>query len=83
MGEQGLYYYYHTMAKALDLSGVKLVKKADGTKANWRRELAMKLFDLQQADGSWVNENGRWWERDPVLVTAYALLTLERIYYGL
>ena len=83
MGEQGLYYYYHTMAKALDLSGVKLVQKADGTKANWRRELAMKLFDLQQADGSWVNENGRWWERDPVLVTAYALLTLERIYYGL
>ncbi|MFP6901756.1 MAG: prenyltransferase/squalene oxidase repeat-containing protein [Opitutales bacterium] len=83
MGEQGLFYYYHTMAKALDLSGVKLVEKKDGTKANWRRDLAKKLFDLQQADGSWLNKNGRWWERDPVLVTAYALLTLERIYYGL
>ena len=83
MGEQGLYYYYHTMAKALDLSGIKHVMKPDGTKADWRRDLSKKLFDMQQPDGSWVNENGRWWERDPVLVTAYALLTLERIYYGL
>ena len=83
MGEQGLYYYYHTMSKALSLSGVDVIKKTDGSKAHWRRDLAKKLFNLQRADGSWINENGRWWERDPVLVTAYALLTLERIYYGL
>jgi squalene-hopene/tetraprenyl-beta-curcumene cyclase len=83
MGEQGLFYYYHTMAKALSLTDVKVIEKPDGTKADWRRDLTKKLFDLQQADGSWINENGRWWERDPVLVTAYALLTLERIYYGL
>ena len=83
MGQQGLFYYYHTMAKALSLTGVKVIEKTDGTKADWRRDLTKKLFDLQQADGSWINENGRWWERDPVLVTAYALLTLERIYYDL
>lgn len=83
MGEQGLYYYYHTMAKALSLSGIDVVRQSDGTQANWRRDLAKKLFNFQKADGSWINENGRWWERDPVLVTSYALLTLERIYHGL
>lgn len=83
MGEQGLFYYYHTMAKALSLSQVKLIEKKDGTKADWRRDLSKKLFNLQRADGSWMNANGRWWEKDPVLATAYALLTLERIYYAL
>jgi squalene-hopene/tetraprenyl-beta-curcumene cyclase len=40
----------------------------------------MRLINLQQRDGSWVNENGRWWEKDPNLVTAYALMALEIIY---
>lgn len=82
LGQQGLYYYYHTMAKALSLSGLTKIKSKSGSVHDWRRELARKLFDLQQANGSWINENGRWWERDPVLVTSYALLTLERIYYS-
>jgi squalene-hopene/tetraprenyl-beta-curcumene cyclase len=51
----------------------------DGSKLNWRKEVAMRLINLQQKDGSWQNENGRWWERDPSLVTAYAVLTLEMI----
>ena len=40
----------------------------------------MHLLDLQQSDGSWVNRNNRWWEKDPVLVTAYALIALEIIW---
>tara|TARA_Y100001934_G_C12273793_1_gene736366 strand:+ start:115 stop:1299 length:1185 start_codon:yes stop_codon:yes gene_type:complete len=83
MGPQGLYYYYHTMSKALSLSGVTSIKAKDGSLHDWRLELAQELFNLQQPDGSWINENGRWWERDPVLVSSYALLTLERIYYSL
>ena len=83
MGPQGLYYYYHTMSKALSLSGVTSIKAKDGSLHDWRLELAQELFNLQQPNGSWINENGRWWERDPVLVTSYALLTLERIYYSL
>jgi len=35
------------------------------------------VISLQKPDGSWVNENNRWWENDPVLVTAYSLLALE------
>ena len=81
MGPQGLFYYYHTMAKALSLSGIRTIKDGDGKSKDWGRELSLHLINLQSKDGSWTNENGRWWEKDPVLVTSYALLTLERIYY--
>ena len=40
-------------------------------------------LNLQRADGSWANDNGRWWERDPNLVTAYAVIALEMIYRGI
>jgi len=83
MGAQGLYYSYHTMAKALSAYGVDKLSIEGGSEIDWRRALALRLFDLQKPDGSWVNENGRWWEKDPVLVTSYACLTLEIIYKGL
>jgi squalene-hopene/tetraprenyl-beta-curcumene cyclase len=83
MGPQGLFYYYHTMAKALTLSGITTIKDENGDPKDWRKELCFHLLNLQSKDGSWVNDNGRWWEKDPVLVTSYALLTLERIYYSL
>jgi squalene-hopene/tetraprenyl-beta-curcumene cyclase len=83
MGSSGLYYYYHTMSKALNLLGVSELDLAGGRKADWRRQLSQKLLDLQQRDGSWVNGDGRWWEKDPVLTTAYALLSLEYIYRGI
>ena len=83
MGPQGLYYYYHTMSKALSLSGISVLKDQDGEEQDWRKELSLHLLNLQSKDGSWMNDNGRWWERDPVLVSSYALLTLERIYYTL
>ena len=40
MGASGLYYYYHLFAKALDAAGMKEVVDADGTKHDWRRDLA-------------------------------------------
>ena len=83
MGPQGMFYYFHTMAKALTLLEEDTLTLPDGRKVDWRDELAKRLFDLQDAKGFWVNANGRWWEKDPVLVTCYALLTLERIYYTL
>jgi squalene-hopene/tetraprenyl-beta-curcumene cyclase len=84
LGPQGLYYYYHTMAKALTVYNVNDLPLSDGKKVAWRRELSQKLLNLEQKDGSWVNEkSGRWWEKDPVLVTAYAVLTLETIHRGL
>ena len=55
----------------------------DGRKLDWRKEVAMKLINLQQRDGSWSNESGRWREKDAPLVTAYAVLSLETIWRGL
>ena len=83
MGPQGLFYYYHTMAKALSLSGIEHILDKNGKKRDWRKELALELLNKQSPEGSWLNENGRWWERDPVLVTSYAILALERVYYSL
>lgn len=81
---QGLYYYYHTMAKALSAANIDELQLADGSEVKWRQDLAVKLFDLQQEDGSWINEgSSRWWEGDRVLVTAYAVLALEHIHRGL
>lgn len=77
MGEQGLYYYHHTFAKALDALGVDLVEDADGKKHDWRKDLADHLFAVQKPNGSWVNGAERWNEGDPNLATAYALLALS------
>jgi squalene-hopene/tetraprenyl-beta-curcumene cyclase len=76
MGDAGLYYYYHTMAKALDVMGLKELSDAKGQKHDWRRELRQELLRRQKPDGSWVNENPRWLEADPNLTTGYVLMTL-------
>jgi squalene-hopene/tetraprenyl-beta-curcumene cyclase len=55
----------------------------DGHKVDWRKDLALKLINLQKGDGSWSNDSGRWMEKDPVLVTSYSVLTLELIHFSL
>ncbi len=81
MDAQGLYYYYHTMAKALSLARVKQLKTPEGKVINWKELLALKIMSTQKRDGSWINEgSNRWMEDDPVLVSAYSLLTLEYIF---
>jgi squalene-hopene/tetraprenyl-beta-curcumene cyclase len=79
-GAQGLYYYYHLMAKGLTTLQIAELQTADGRRVNWRAELANKLLALQKTDGSWANENGRWMEKDPNLVTAYCLLALAHLH---
>lgn len=79
MGPQGLYFYLHTMTKALNAYDVTELTLSDGRKVAWRREVAMKLLNLQQRDGSWSNDHARWWEKDAALVTSYAVLSLEML----
>ena len=79
MGHQGLYYYYHTFAKALNVAKIEVLDDAKGNPHSWRSELSQKVCSLQQKDGSWVNDqHQRWMEGDRNLVTAYALLTLAQ-----
>jgi len=82
LGQQGLYYYYVTMARALQVYGTELVVDAGGVSHDWRRELVSQLLTVQRADGSWVNENGRWMEQMPDLVTAYGLLAIQHATEG-
>ena len=80
MGAEGLFYYYQAMAKALNAAGINKLKLADGSEADWRKDLGGKLLASQRENGSWVNDNGRWMESNPVLVTAYTVMALEEIY---
>lgn len=77
MGPNGLYYYYHTFAKALDAIGNPTITDAAGKTHDWRADLANHFVANQNADGSWVNKTPRWLEGDPNLVTAYVLLCLS------
>ena len=77
MGSAGLYYYYHVLAKALDAVGSDTIEDAQGERHEWRKDVIAELAKRQQADGSWINDQKRWLEGDPNLVTGYALLTLS------
>jgi squalene-hopene/tetraprenyl-beta-curcumene cyclase len=78
MGQAGLYYYYHTFAKAMDALGDNYFKDAKGIKHDWRRELFEALKKRQKADGSWSNAKDKAFaEKSPELATAFALLTLS------
>jgi squalene-hopene/tetraprenyl-beta-curcumene cyclase len=77
LGDAGLYYYFHTFAKALDAMGKPTVVDDEGVEHDWRQELVDALAARQQSDGSWINKNDRWLEADPNLVTGYALLALS------
>lgn len=76
-GGQGLYFYYNVLTRALSAAGIDAIPQPGGSDLAWREALIKKVVGLQQADGSWVNENNRWWENDPVLATSYSLLALE------
>ncbi len=75
-GNQGLYFYYEILARALDAAGIKMLPLEDGTLIDWREALGEALIKRQHDDGSWINESNRFWEGDPVLSTSYALLAL-------
>ncbi|HJS07806.1 MAG TPA: prenyltransferase/squalene oxidase repeat-containing protein [Pirellulales bacterium] len=79
LGDMGLYYYYHTMAKTLAALGEdeRIFVDDQGNKHDWRAEMVRALAERQNEDGSWVNKNNRWLEADANLVTGYALLVLS------
>ena len=53
-------------------------RDADGNERNWRNDIATRLLELQNDDGSWVNpESPRWWEGNKDLVTAWSVIALN------
>ena len=82
-GYQGLFYYFTTMSKALDLYDQALVTDSAGHEHDWRAELLGRMLSLQRQDGSWINSNApRWFEGNPVLASSYALITLANTLPG-
>ncbi len=78
MGRSGLYYYYHTLAKAMHVLGKDELVDFKGVKHDWRKELFEALKKQQKPDGSFVNAGDRaFGEADPNLATGFALLTLS------
>lgn len=78
LGDAGLFYYYHTFAKAMEALGEDPFTDAAGKKHAWRSELFDALKSRQQADGSWRNMGDRTFAEDNQdLATAFALLSLS------
>ena len=77
LGERGLYYYYHTMAKTLEVMEIDEFVDADGKKHDWRADITTALLKRQKTDGRFVNHTDRWMEGDPHLVTGYGLMALS------
>jgi len=82
-GRQGLYFYYYALARALSLYGEEPLLRPGKPAADWRRELTIRVISLQRADpqgiGYWVGYRAQSAERDPVIATAYCVLTLETL----
>jgi squalene-hopene/tetraprenyl-beta-curcumene cyclase len=77
LGKQGLFYYRLALARALAASGRDTIEDTGGTRHDWRKEVVDALVASQRPDGSWINDQDRWMEGEPDLVTAYAVLALE------
>lgn len=75
---RGLFYYYNTMGRAMEAYGENPFKTVDGKEHNWAAELGEQLLKMEQ-QGTWVNENGAWFESDPTLVTSYVLNTFNAV----
>ena len=79
-GQAGLFYYYHTFAKAMTALGEDRFEDAKKVKHDWRKELFEALKKRQRADGSWAVEGDKTFgESSPDLATAFAVLTLSYV----
>lgn len=81
LGNDGLYYYYVTFARALAALGEPSIAVVhdDGRteERNWAEDLIDRLAELQDDDGAFRSVDDRWVEGNQVLITAYAVLALQ------
>ncbi|MGQ0629382.1 MAG: hypothetical protein ACT4PL_14950 [Phycisphaerales bacterium] len=80
-GTDGQYYYYVMFSRALDATGTALVRATDAkgvvTERDWQNDLIDHLIKLQSEDGSFKSVDDRWMENNPILISAYSLLSLQ------
>lgn len=79
--QQGLYYYYQTVGKTMDLLDQDHIQ-VDGEQQDWRADLFAAIKEratIDDAGARWQNDAERWAEAIPELATAYSLVSLARI----
>ena len=74
----GQYYYYMTLARALNAYDEPVITTPDGQKIDWRVALVDKLETLQKEDGSWAGSR-KWMEDNAVIVTSYVVGALQEV----
>ncbi len=77
MGMVSYFYYLQTAAGALEAYGVTSVPDAKGRERNWIADMLTKVMSLQKDDGAWKNDNPKYWEGNPLLATARAVITMN------
>ena len=79
MGQQGLYYYLMVMTKSFEAYNEDELTLKDGKKVIWRDEVSEKIISLQREDGRFENDNARFMETLPFLVTPYSVISLRKV----
>jgi squalene-hopene/tetraprenyl-beta-curcumene cyclase len=75
-----LFYFYSAFGKVMYAYGEAEFTDDKGQRHNWRNDLAQRLIQLQNPDGSWVNRDSKlWWEDKPELATEWSLIALEHV----
>jgi squalene-hopene/tetraprenyl-beta-curcumene cyclase len=81
LGDDGLYYMYLSLSRALDAWGEDELDLAapagEARSVRWADALIHTLAEAQREDGSFAVRSSRWMEDNPVLITAYGLIALQ------
>lgn len=80
VGTDGYYYYLMVFGRAMEAWGEPIVSVQEEDmmlRRDWAEDLIGTLEGLQEEDGSFRVVDDRWMEADPVLITAYSLISLQ------
>jgi len=78
LGMKGYYTYLYALTKTLKSLDIPSINNRDRNFYRWRQEIVSELLSRQRGNGSWRQTHAAWWENNSSLVTAYALLIIER-----
>jgi squalene-hopene/tetraprenyl-beta-curcumene cyclase len=89
--QEGLLYYYATLAKTFDTMKLSVIDLKDGKKVDWRADLfaaiSKRAVPAKLDDGRqgvmWINSAKRWGEGLPHLSTVYLIRALKSIHNAL
>ncbi|MEE2786081.1 MAG: hypothetical protein VX589_02010 [Myxococcota bacterium] len=77
MDTTSYFYYLQTAAEALNAFDETHIMDARGKKRNWAEDMVKRILNIQKPDGSWFNANKKYWEGNPILGTARAVISLN------